>query len=639
MRSHYLSLFILLVVGVCGTVRTKADSQEVLPQPEILQRLQLLCDAVTQEDRQPNEADLKRVRTQILTATGKLRSSLARFPVWRETLRLEPLRQALLRTGEFQSEAITETYQNSLLFSQTPPDGFDAKMIETVRSFSRLLRKYLTLELAVNNEHFSEDYGAFCKGLPAFIETFLSDEHPEYGPVLTDAIAWLSDLDDCAPLAGQIAAFLEEVFGQPNLLIQVSSDFLAYPFQRTIEEPLLVNDRVLRAQVRGNGQTVGETSMEFCPNENRAQIRLLLTTQISSDTVGRSGPIRVFSTNEGSVWGEKMIFLAEDRFQTTAARSSADLTVHTTGIDVAGGCLMREILLKVAENQVPKQKPRYNAESRRIAANRLSNRLNSETDQQIAQLFGRYQEKLRQPLLKTDLFPVPWKFQTTETELKWTTLVAANAQLAAVSNPPELPERSDIVFRTHQSALNNAAQSRLAGRRIEIDEVVSRLKERYPKLAEKLESDDDENPLTAITFAEKSPITCTFKDNLVTIMIHIDRFEQGEQEHPGLDITIKYRVKAETVTENGTTTMNFVFEKAEPPTVFPPGFDPNSGARIAGRNLAIRNIVMKRLDAQLKDAFVVSPMELEEQWKDKGLLTPQTIAADQGWLVVSWLFQ
>ena len=629
MRFHSPLIFILLLFGVCGNVKT-ANSQEVLTQQEILQRLQALCDAVEQEDRQPNRADLRDTQAQIRVEVEKLRARLSRLPDWRETLRLEPLRQVLRQTDDSPSEAITETYQ--ILVSQ---NELDAEM--TGPLFQRL-RKYLTRELAVNNENFSEEYGAFCRGLPKFVETFLADGHPEYGPVLTDAIALLSDLGDCAPCAGQIAAFLTEVFGQTNLLVQVSSGFLAHPFQRTIEESFPINDRVLDMWVRGTGQVNGQTSMEFLPNENHAQILLRLTTQMSSNTVGRNGPVRVASTNSGSVWGEKTIFLSEDRFHTTTARSSSDLTSRTTGLDTDAGCLTRDIILKIAKNQIPKRKPRYDAESRRLAARRLSERLNSEADSQITELFTRYQKELRDPLLKTGLFAVPWKFQTTETELKWSASVAATSQPAAASSPPELPDASDIAVRVHQSALNNAAQSQLAGRRIEIDEFMDQIKERFPRLAEKIDR-DEEDPLTAITFAARSPVSFTFKDNLVTVIVHIDRFEQGEQVHPGLDITVKYRVKAETVTENDRTTMNFVFEKAETPIVFPPGFDPNSGARIGARYFAIRNIVMNRLDEQLKDTFVVSPLELEEQWKNKGYLIPQTIIASQGWLTVSWLFQ
>ena len=622
MRLNFLLIFTLFLVGVYGNVNT-ANSQESFP----LERLQVLCDAVKEGGRQPTDADLKRVQMQIFTATEKLRSRLPRSD-W-NTLPLENLRQVLRRTGS-PSEAISETYQ-----ILAGPNELDS---EITGPFTRLLRKYLTLEIAVSNENFSEEYRAFCEGIPQFVELFLSEDHPEYGSALTDAMAWLSDIGDCAPHAGPIASLLEEVFGRPNLFVQVSSDFLAHPFQRTIEEPLVVNDRVLDTYVRGTGQVNGQTSIEFLPNDNRAQIRLQLETQMSTDTLGRNGPVRVSSTNSGSVWSEKMIFLSEDRFHTTAARSSSDLKSLTTGIGVEAGCLMQGVLMKVAKNKVPKRKPLYDAESRRLAASRLSGRLNTEVDSQIAQLSARYQEELREPLLKTDLFETPWKFQTTETELLWSAAVAASSQPAAASTPPGLPDFCDVAVHLHQSALNNAAQSLLAGRRIEIDEFVTQLQEKYPRLAERFER-DEENPLTAITFAEKSPIVCTFKENLATIAIHIDQFEQDEQEYPGLDITIKYRVKAEPVMENGTSTMSFVFEKAEPPTVFPPGFDPNSGARITGRNLAIRNIVMKRLDGQLEDTFVVSPLELEEQWKGKGLLTPQTITASQGWLVLSWLFQ
>ena len=629
MRLNYPLVFVFLFFSVC-TSANAANSQEVLDPPKILQRLQALCDAARQEDRKPNDADLKRVRTQIRSAVEKLRSRLARQPKEREILRLDHLRQSLMQTGDFQSDAITETYQ--LIAS---PNEFDAKMTEPL---SRLLRKYLTLELAVKNEKFSEEYRAFCEGIPKFVETFLTGESPEYGPALTDAMTWLSDLGDSTPQAGQIAAFLEEVFGHSNLLVQVRSDFLSHAFHRTIKEPLTINDRVLDSWVHGSGHIQGQTSMEFTPNDSRAQIRVLLKTQMSTNTVGRNGPVRVSSTNSGTAWGEKTIFLSEDLFRTTAARSSADITAHNTGIGADGCGLVQRIILNVAKNQVPKRTPQYNAESSRMAANRLSDRLNSEVDSQIAQLFSRYKKELREPLLETGLFQVPWKFRTTHDDLIWSAAVAASSQPGAASSPPELPDHTDLAVRVHQSALNNAAQSQLAGKRVDFEEMKSQIKVKYPRLAERIEW-DEEDPLTAITFAKKSPVSFLFKDNLATIIIHIDRFEQAEQDHPGLDITIKYRMQAKIVDENGTSAMKFIFEKAEAPTAFPPGFDPKSGARIAGRNLAIRNIVMKRLDRQLKDTFAVSPMELEEQWKDKGLLIPQTIAADQGWFAASFLFR
>ena len=599
--------------------KNSTEEEKLLLSPtEILDQLRILCAEPDKTDRQPNEPDLVAVQKQLLVAVNRLR----RLPNLPETLPLEKLRLSLLNTKDFQSETISEVYQ----ILHTQRNEFDNG---TFSPFSLLLRKYLTLELAAKNENFVDEYQNLLAGMPDFVEIFLSGDHPEYGPALTDSIDWLTDLGDCVPSAQRLAAFLKSAFGHSNFYFQVSSGFLSHAFHRSIEEELSLNEYVLDTKVRGSGRISGETSITFRPNEKQAEIRLQLTAQMSSNTIGRNGPIRVASTNSGSIWGEKTIFFSEDLFRTTPASARSNLSSRTTGIGADGGDFLQPILLSVAQNQVPKRKPRYDAESRRMAARRLSERLNQEVNPQIAQIFQRYQKELQTPLRESGLFTEGWKFQTTETNLKLTTRVSGSSQPAAMDVPPVFSEPSDVAVRVHQSALNNAAEMTLAGRRIVIEEFVAQLEEKYPKLMQKLKR-NEENPITAITFAEKSPVSVLFKDNIISIVVRIDKFEQDEAEHPGQDITVKYRLSAQGA--------KFVFERAEAPTVFPSGYDPNGRVRIAGRNLAIRNIVMKRLDEQLKETYELSPTELQEQWEGKGLLTPQTALAENGWLALSWLF-
>ncbi len=615
-----------------------SHSVESLTTEQILEQLNAICSSMKETESKPRDFHLLSLRNRLRKEVDRFDVSLSRHPdradavLWKESLRLDQLRRSLRQSGDFRSDAITETFQ---VLSVPGSDYVEDRFTP----LTRLLRQYLTLEIASKNETFEEDYVAFCKGIPTFAEAFLSGDHPEYAPTYTDTVNWLTDLEEIVPSAGRIANLLKGAFRYSNLHFQVSSDFLAQAFQRSIDESFEINDCILDTTVRGRGTAKGETLAVFFPNENHAEIRLSLTTQMRSDTLGFNGPIRVSSVSGGTVSGEKTIFLSEEVFRTTPARAWANVSSRTTGIGANGGPIVSSILQKVAAKQISKRKPSYDAEARRVAARRLSGRLNQETDREIGQLFARYQKEFREPLLKSGLFVDRWKFQTTSRELKWTSTVRSGSQPCATENPPELPGDSDMAVRVHQSALNNAAQTRLAGRRIVIDEFLHDMKEKYPKIMEKFQRDEEENPLTAITFAEKSPITFLFKDGIASLIIHIDKFEQEEQEHPGLDITLKYRLKTETVEENGTTTTKIVFEKAETPIVFPPGFDPNSGARIAGRNLAIRNLVIRRLERQLKSRFELSPTELGEQWEGKGLLIPQNGSAENGWFAMSWLFR
>ncbi len=617
---------------------TTSSVVESLTTEQILEQLREICSSIKETDSKPRDFRLLPLRNRLRKEVDRFDASLTRHSdraeavLWKESLHLDRLRDSLSRPGDFRSDAISETYQ----ILHAPGTEY---VEERFVPLNRLLRQYLTLEIASKNETFEKDYIEFCKGIPAFAETFLSGDHPEYAPAYTDTVNWLTDLEETVPSAGRIASLLRGAFRYSNLHIQVSSDFLAHAFQRSIDESFEINDCILDTTVRGRGTAKGETGAKLFPNEHRAEIRLSLTTQMRSETLGFNGPVRVASISNGTVSGEKTIFLSEEVFRTTPARSWANVSSRTTGIGANGGPIVSSLLRKVAADQLSKRKPRYDAEARRVAARRLSGRLNQETDREIERLFARYQKELREPLLKSGLFGERWKFQTTSRELMWTSSVRNGLQPCAANLPPELPADSDVAVRVHQSALNNAAETTLAGRRIVIDEFLHDMKEKYPKIMEKFQRDEEDNPLTAITFAEKSPVTFLFKEGVANLIIHIDKFEQEEQEHPGLDITLKYRMKTETVEENGTTTTKIVFEKVEKPVVFPPGFDPTSGARIAGRNLAIRNLVIRRLDRQLKDSFELTPTELGEQWEGKGRLLPQTGSVEKGWFALSWLFR
>ena len=598
-----------------------------LTQEQLIEQVKQACAIAKASVSQPSEDRLNSLRWRILETVNVLQQNLA----WSnngkftreeiESLKLAELSKSLVqRTAKLDIEPMTATF----IVLQNPSRQFDSIQFHPLQD---QLRQYFVLNDAVSNESFKTNFGEFCDGLPDSVEKYLVGDKPEYGSALAEGVRWMSDLGPYVPAAKIIADKFQATLSRPNFYVAASSRLLAAGFQQEINEPLSVNENIFGTTIRGGGRIDGYTTGAFAHNDSRAELRAILTAKMNTNTVGVNGPVKIATASGGTMRGEKPIYITSDAIFTGPASSLANLSSRTTGLSIDGGRLVKHI----AQKRIQEQRPSSEAEAKRRAELRMNSRFNSEVEPRIAELNQRYQQQLRQPLIEAGRFPRVWDLNTTSSELFFTVLVGDKSQPTQPYAPPTQPAGTDLSVRIHQSMPNNALETVLGGRRVEEEKFIENLKEQFPELTKDLNRDEEQEQLT-ITFAKKSPVSFVFSGQTISVIVHADQFEQDGQVHPGLDITFKYTVRVEK-TEDGAM---FVFEQAETPTVFPPGFDPNGDKKISSREQMIRSIVTKRLDKSMKKSFEWKAGELPDQWQGKGILSPEMISSENGWFTIAW---
>lgn len=621
---------------------------------QIVEQLRKLCEQTKDRSQKPQKQDFLNIRNRLYAAVLKLQQRLDSHSnadaakQWKDDLELDLLRNSLRKSFSSTSGEDEKDEPDTLQIAREayqeihdPNKGYHTEMFAPVKN---LLRLYLTYEGAVKNENFLDEYVKYCEGIPKFVESYLSNVHPEYAPALSRATLWLSDLGLCMDSAKRISSYLKLVLGRPNLYIQVSPEFLAHAFERSIFEPIDVNECVIDTRMRGSGYVRGNTQMSFQPNDDKAQFLFRFYSQVSTNTSGVKGPAWVSSKNDSSNVSELSVFFTPDGVFASSARSQANLRSQTTGLAVKSPPLFKPLVCTIAQDQVQKRKPRYEAASQKLLEKRLNERFNKEVQDNLANFNQRYKDGFQRPLKNSGFYPRNLTFQTSSQKLLISAVLADESQVCAADTFSAIQEQaivgeSDLTVQVHQSAFNNLINQILSGQQFDEQTFCDMLEKRFPRLAQKVKEyiskNDEGDPPLVLTFAEQSPLKLTFVDQTLTIALHIDAFEQEELLYPGLDITIRFQVH---VDQSETGHSQIVFKKLET-TAFPPAFDPEGKVRLNTREQIIRNVVLKRLEKRLESSYQLDALELGEQWKDKGKLMPAFAFADQGWLTLSWIFR
>src|SRR5262249_11201220 len=151
---------------------------------------------------------------------------------------------------------------------------------------------------------------------------------------------------------------------------------------------------------------------------------------------------------------------------------------------------------------------------------------------------------------------------TTTDYLHVTALQANAGQLGAQAPPAAITGAPDVALRLHQSAGNNAATSRLAGRTLENEEGAARLTGLVGKPPTELESDDDEP--WSVTFADTRPVHVTFANNTLSILIRGAAFTSGDGRYGAMDIATDYQIEQQGA--------QLIARRPDELRIFPPDF-------------------------------------------------------------------
>lgn len=540
---------------------------------------------------------------------------------WIDFLKLRALQESLEKGEEGDSKEILASF---LAFRSGQP-GLDLNLFSDVRD---ALRRFIRHEQARDAQALKQQRDWALGTLPEAAATYEVIADPASATTLRTVLQWLDDIDRLSLIE---ADWLDDL-RKPNLHVQMSERLIAAAVYRKIERPEPVRDVILGTRIRGEGMLRGTVSARLVEDSNAAAIELTLKSILDADSVGVNGPARIHSESVTRMRSTKRIEILAEGLSAFPARTEAETDSKIERISVSAGPVIRN----VAHRRVYQQKDRSEQIAAMHAESRANRRMNDEIDPKIEDLNERYQQKIRQPLLARGLFPEVWDFRSTPSSMELVGLLAWEHDMGAVSPPPKPEAETDLLVQLHHSALNNLAQIRLSGaivREEEIGSELERLFKRYaPEKARAIEkSPQRSDPPWTFTFARKGPIEVTFNEGMIQIELRIRQFEQENQRHPGMNITIRYRI------ENGDsgTYLSLVGK----PEVFPPAFHERENPVLSAREQVIRNLLGDRLEKELSGHIDLQVERMPENWGRSGRLRPVVGRSEDAWLTLGWVWE
>ena len=605
----------------------KAEVPQPLATSQFLSKLTELCEKAKSDVSVPGDKELALGKARLLQATNELIRTIDRDPnrraamLWKERLDLDALKAGLTDPKPLEYAFVEKAWKNF----NADESGTNWTVFDTVRTE---LQRYLVLHTVVAAKDFETNLPLVCANLIRSTEKYLKTADVQDAAAISDVLDWFDALTPYQTNLDEIVRLVRRQFSSINVQIQVALPFIAAGFRESFDETFGIAEQISGTTIRGTGHVSGSSDLTFVPRNDLVELKLQVNAAMESKTTGTQSPVTVNTETSGTLTGTKSILFSSDAVGTLPTVTKGALVSKTTGLRINGGAIVQS----VARQQIAERRPAAEAEARRRAERRLSDRVDRQVDGQIAELNKNYQDKVRKPLLAVGFFPKQWNFLTTEEFVNVATLFAAASQITTTVPPPNSDLKADLIVRVHQSALNNAASVFLGGRTFYEDELVERFKgqtEDLPKLMQRKTDDVPINP----TFAMNHPIAISFLGNEIKAVFRIADFNlEQRQVRQQSDITFRYGIKLvkETGTDGKERTV-VVFEQLDKPRATAPGKD-----RISASEMAVQRRVMTRLEESVQKRIELQSRELKGRWEGAGKLIPVFASAENGWLTLAW---
>ncbi len=604
------------------TVESRPLSTELF-----LSKLTELCDQAKADVQNPGDKELELGKARLLKATNELLRTIDKDPnresaeLWKERLDLVALQAALADDKPLDYPFLEKAWKKF----NADEEGINWAVFGTVRSG---LQSYLVLQTAVASKSFDKNLPLVCVNLVQSVEKYLKTADVQDATAVSDVLGWLDAFAPYRSNLNEIVQLVRKQFSGVNVQIQAALPFIAAGFRESFDEEFEIVENMSGTMVRGTGNVSGSSNAALVPRNDLVELKLLVNAEMVSKTTASHPPVTLNNLTSGTLYGTKSILFSPERIWTTPAGTRADLNSTITGMRI-NGC---RIIQCIAKQQVAERRPAAEAEARRRAEQRLSERIDRQVDETLAELSGNYQEKFRKPLLEIGFFPRLWKYLTTEEFVNVATIFANASQTTTSVPPPNQDLQADLIVRIHQSALNNAASVFLGGRTFYEDQLVERFKDQsndLPKLLQRKEGDVAINP----TFALNNPVSVSFVDNKIKAVFRIADFNlEQKQVKQQSDITFLFGVKIDKQKgADGKERTVVVFEQLEKPKATAPG-----KTSISATEMPVQRRVMTRLEESVQKKIELQPRELKGRWEGAGKIVPVFASTENGWLTLAW---
>lgn len=430
----------------------------------------------------------------------------------------------------------------------------------------------------------------------------------------------------------RVASAMSTHYFNFNLRVVASEKFLSKLASETTTKQGPVRDFILGANVSGNQTTTVTAGVDLKPSNDGIRLNLVIDGVARSNTVGVTDQANVYTYGHHVFKAWKPIQFDGNKFTTSPADISVQANNQTQGVSTKysniplfGGFADSIAMGEVAERR---------GQAEAIAAQRVSSKVlpefNSEVDAKIGDLNKDYEEKVNAKLRQKELYPSAASYRSTEDDLRVSTRLMADQELAGGDGPFVSVPANGFVVALHESLLNNSLDRlKIAGRTMTEDELAKEIENSFSDLlgrkfeAKKKIEEAAAGPKEPATFVfpDKDPIRFRITNGELTLALRAG-LKQKDEDIPTQEITVPLMFRIE-----GT---NFVVESGEVGVspVDPPA---NAGLQIA-RAGVVRSKIKNALPTRKFDRFVSI---------DKNRQTPIQLGLAQvraagGWLTLSF---
>ena len=430
----------------------------------------------------------------------------------------------------------------------------------------------------------------------------------------------------------RVASAMSTHYFNFNLRVVASEKFLSKLASETTTKQGAVRDVILGANVSGNQTTTATAGIDLKPSNNGIRMHLTLDGVARSNTVGVTQEAQVQTSGYHVFKAWKPITFDGNTFATGPADASVRANNTTTGVSTKydNVFLFGGIANSIAQGEVADRR----GQSEAIAAERVRTKLlpefNQEVDSKIGDLNKDYEEKVSAKLRQKDLYPSAATYRSTEDDLRVSTRLMADQELAGGDGPFVSVPSAGFVVAVHESLLNNSLDRlKIAGRTLsevelakEIEGSFSDLLGRQLNATKKIEeaAPGSKDPATFI-FPEKDAIRFRVNNGQLTLVIRAG-LKQMDEDIPTQEITVPLMFRIEGA--------HFVVESGEV-GVSPVEAPANAGLQIA-RAGVVRNKIKNALPTRKLDRFV----NIDKNRQTPIQLGLAQVKATGGWLTLAF---
>ena len=357
----------------------------------------------------------------------------------------------------------------------------------------------------------------------------------------------MQDLDwSASPDGKALSDLLETHYRNANVRITVTGTLLnrLLPIIQPLTEP--VEEDLLGAKVQGSNRTHTQLGIRLIPDNHRIHMQLVANGSTKSMTVSEKGPVKLFNRGESEFNAGKDISIG--RRGIFASRARAVASGRTRLLDVKTDYdkipILGWVVRQIAKDEHDDNRRFMRNHVRNRVSNAAKQRLNEAVGKNIKSVESRVEEGLIQPLRDLDLELKAMEMRTTKERIIVRCRLAGQHQLAAYTPRPRALSGSFMSLQLHQSAINNLLrQIELANERVELEELMQRLQEKFGVVREDISDEIPEGVM--IRLADGQPIQVEFDNDRVVVSVKITELKTRRRRWKNITVRARYRANAE----------------------------------------------------------------------------------------------